>query len=1050
VFGLPPLAHEDDAARATKAALKVQGALGDLGMRCAIGLATGRAFCGAVGGDIHREYDVIGDVMNLAARLMQAAPDTILCDAATQSAARSRLRFRALPAISVKGKADPIAVYCPLEPARTHDRPWTMVGRVQERALLSRRLQELRGGRSGLVVIEGEPGIGKSRLLAELLQQARARGVRSLVGAGDTVETTTSYHAWRPVFTELLALVGIEDVEARRARVLAHASAVPRLARLAPLLNPILALDLPDNELTAQLTGQVRADNTRRLLVRLLQAGAAAQDASASPLLVALDDGHWFDSASWALTAQVAALVRPLLLAIATRPLAEPLPNDYRRLRDGPTTDRLPLQPLDPGDTLTLVCSRLGIPSLPERVADLIEARAQGNPFFSEELAYALRDTGLIRIADGRCAIAPGAGDLSSVSFPDTVQGAVAGRIDRLPPGQELTLKVASVVGRLFAFRILRDIHPIEADRGKLHEQLDDLQRHDFTMLDTPEPDLAYLFKHVVTQEVAYSLLLYGQRRQLHRSVAEWYERSQADDLSLLSPLLAHHWAGADEPIKTIRYLELAGEQALRAGAYQETVDFLDEALTVSEGLQPAPQAGRQARWHRQLGDAYMGLGRLPESRHHADQAVALLGRPVPGTPRRVLGDLAGQALRQGLHRLRPARPDRGGPDARSDALEAARAYERLALLNYYANAREAAVSSVLHVANLAERAGPSPELARAYGAMSVAAGVVGLHALARRYRQWGHDTARRSDDLPALVFVLLTTSAYDVSVGNLSAACAALTEGLEIVQHLGDQRRWGELAALLAQVFYHQGELGRLAALSAEMHTMASNADDAQRKAHALLIEAWHLLPEGRLDAAVAGLQEAARLLQGHGSRADEILAHGLLGLAHLRGQNRERARMAADQAANLIAQSQPVAVSILEGYAGVTEVYLSLWAAGDRSAMGPAHQACAAFRRYARALPIARPRAWLFWGLAADLTGRQRRAAAAWRKSLALAERMALPYEQGRTLYEIGRRHTPAGLRARQALLARAAEIFEDIGAAYELAQVQAAMAQSPRRAP
>ena len=157
----------------------------------------------------------------------------------------------------------------------------------------------------------------------------------------------------------------------------------------------------------------------------------------------------------------------------------------------------------------------------------------------------------------------------------------------------------------------------------------------------------------------------------------------------------------------------------------------------------------------------------------------------------------------------------------------------------------------------------------------------------------------------------------------------------------------------------------------------------------------------------------------------------------------------MAAHQAADLIARSKPVAVSILEGYAGVTEVYLSLWAAGDRSAMGPAHQACATFRRYARALPIARPRAWLFRGLAAHRTGRQRRAAAAWRKSLALAERMAWPYEQGRALYEIGR-YTPTGLPARQAPLRRAAEIFEDIGATYELVKVQAAMAQLPRRAP
>jgi class 3 adenylate cyclase/tetratricopeptide (TPR) repeat protein len=1041
VFGLPPLAHEDDAARATQAALQAQAALRDLGIRCAIGLATGRAFCGPVGGDVRREYDVIGDVMNLAARLMQAAPDTILCDTATQAAARSRLRFQDLPAIPIKGKADPVAVHRPVEPTRTPDPLRTMFGRADERGLLARRLGQLEAGRSGLVVIEGEPGIGKSRLLADLLEQARARRMPSLAGAGDAVETTVAYHAWRPVFTQLFGLADIEDAAARRARVLAHAGTVPELQRLAPLLGDVVGLDLEDNELTAQLAGQVRADNTRELLVRLLQAHAAGHDTGRVPLLVALDDGHWFDSASWALARLVATEVTPLLLVIATRPLVEPLPGEYRRLRDGPTTDRLPLQPLAPRDTLALVCSRLGVAGLPERVTSLIEGRAQGNPFFSEELAYALRDAGLIVVADGSCTIAAGAGDLDSVTFPDTVQGVVAGRIDRLSPGQALTLKVASVVGRLFGVRILRDVHPVEADSSALHKQLDVLRRQDFTMLDSPEPDLTYLFKHVVTQEVAYSRLLYGQRRQLHRAVAEWYERSQADDPSALYPLLAYHWSRADEPARTIWYLELAGEQALRAGAFQEVVDFLTEALTLAERLRPAPEAPRLARWHRQLGDAYMGLGWLHESRQHAASAVALLGRQVPQTPSRVLADLAAQALRQAAHRVWPARPLRGAADARGELLEAARAYERLGFLNYYANAREAAVGAVLHLVNLAERAGPSPELARAYGAMSVAAGVVGLHVLAGRYRQWGRDIARRSDDLAALVFVLLTTSAYDLSVADLPAARAALSEGLEIVGQLGDQRRWGELAALLAQVLYHQGEFGGLAALSAEIRARAGRADDAQRKAHALFTEVWHLLPQGHADAAVTRLHEAARLLEGHGSRADEIEANGLLALAYLRLQDNGRARAAADTAAELMARSQPVAVSIFEGYAGVAEVYLALWAAGDRSSAGPAQRACAALGKYARALPIARPRAWLCEGLAAHQAGRRRHAAALWRKSLTLAERMALPYEQARTLWVIGR-SLPTALQARRAHLARAAEIFETIGAAYELDQVRAAM--------
>jgi hypothetical protein len=207
---------------------------------------------------------------------------------------------------------------------------------------------------------------------------------------------------------------------------------------------------------------------------------------------------------------------------------------------------------------------------------------------------------------------------------------------------------------------------------------------------------------------------------------------------------------------------------------------------------------------------------------------------------------------------------------------------------------------------------------------------------------------------LPALAWVLESTCVFDISVGNWTAAREAFTEGLAITQRLGDQRRWGELAAQLAQVLYHQGEFDRLAEWSAEMSAMASRADDDQRKAHALLADVWVWLPQGRLDAAVTQLQAVTELLAGRGSRADEILTDGLLALACLRRHDNERARLAAQRAARLIAQSQPFAVHILEGYASVAEVYLTLWEAGDHAAARPARQACAALRQYARAFQL------------------------------------------------------------------------------------------------
>jgi tetratricopeptide (TPR) repeat protein len=221
----------------------------------------------------------------------------------------------------------------------------------------------------------------------------------------------------------------------------------------------------------------------------------------------------------------------------------------------------------------------------------------------------------------------------------------------------------------------------------------------------------------------------------------------------------------------------------------------------------------------------------------------------------------------------------------------------------------------VLHSVNLAERAGPSPELARAYATMSVAAGIVQLHALARSYARNALEIARAEQDLPALAFVLVATSTYHSTVGNWTTACEGLLEGIAIAERLGDQRRWGELAAGVAVVMYFQGEFDRLVGWEVEMNRMASHADDPQRQAHVILARIWYLMPQGRTDLAVQELQEATRLLAGRGSRTDEIIIYGVLALTHWRRRDTEQARRAAQQAATLIAQSRPTAAYMLEG---------------------------------------------------------------------------------------------------------------------------------------
>ncbi len=367
-----------------------------------------------------------------------------------------------------------------------------------------------------------------------------------------------------------------------------------------------------------------------------------------------------------------------MLLVIASRPLADPLPAEYRRIVAAARTRRLPLERLSAEETRALVGQRLQVAQVPEPVSALILARAEGNPFFSAELAYALRDAGLIQVAGGECRIAPNVADLGAAGLPDTVQGVITSRIDRLSPAQQLTLKVASVIGRTFTSRILRDIYPVAADRARLDEHLARLDALDVKPQDAEgdNQDRTYVFTHSITQEVAYNLMLFAQRRELHRAVAEWYERTYAENQeprtknqeprtdrttdrkgvlhtppadngqlttdNRLAPyysLLAHHWSKAQVEPRAIAYLERAGEQALAISALREARTFFAQALALAtqeprtrpalsevEGTQEplSSRAKQRVTLTRQLGEAHYLLGEFMAAKLCFEESLML------------------------------------------------------------------------------------------------------------------------------------------------------------------------------------------------------------------------------------------------------------------------------------------------------------------------------------------------------------------------------------------------------------------------------------------
>lgn len=795
-FGLPPLSHEDDAERAVRAALGIAAHLGSRAVSHRIGVASGRVYAGAYGHPQRREYSILGDTVNLAARLMQRADNGVLCCEVTRRAVGGRMEFEALDPVRVKGKRESVVPHRPvrsrpdgtaalamaMQKGELPDRP--VVGRRSERRALEGALHELRErGQGGLVLLRGDAGIGKSVLVSWLLQRGQALGIPARFGSGDAIERSTAYRAWRPVVTGLMGLderSGLEDLRAVAERAIAgHANA----ASWGPLLQAFLPVELPENEVTRSMTGSVRAENTRELVVHLLGTVVAQ-----SPLLVVLEDAHWMDAASWALAAAVLRRVPAALVVIAMRPvLDEPPPELDEMLADKERCRVLDLGGLGRQEIHDLAAASLGVDELPLRVERLLLERAEGNPFYTEELVAMLRDLQVVHTEGRRCRLADEGLELEQLRLPDSVQGAVTSRLDRLDPHHQFTLKVASVVGRRFPYQVTHDVHPVKEDRPFVGRHLSDSVERGLVALDEPGDGRVYRFQHSITQQVAYNLLAYAQRRQIHSAVARWYESAPEDDPATLLPRLAYHWRKAGDDAKTLYYCTRAGEHALARGAMKDAIYFLRVAVRLAERSQQ--RKGRSADWlhrvrtRRKLGEAYASVSETRLALEQLQTALSELGHPLPrsrpGRIVRAVWELARLALGMAWpRRLRfPTSPER-----RERIEELTRILSRVADELFALTDIEGMVVASLAAINNAERIQIYEPAVHAYNAIGYVLGVLGSRRLGGRFLE----RARSGDALA------VCNSHYARGLWLLGDACfdeseQELRTGLEHARRVGD-----------------------------------------------------------------------------------------------------------------------------------------------------------------------------------------------------------------------------------------------------------------------
>ncbi len=569
-------AHEDDPVRAVRSAFDLHAAARHLSAEVdsSIGeslvMHTG-IHTGLIVTNVHDSrdgvYGITGDTVITAVRLKAASPrDVILISEVTYKLIAPYFHADFWGEIDVKGRATPVKSYSVTAQLAIHSRfeasqkrgLTQYTARALELDQLKNAFEKTRGGTDQFVVVVGEAGIGKSRLLYEFTREIKDTDVVVLQGSCHTDATSTSYH---PFLDTLRRELGITGDHSRRTVV---DTAADTLTAIHPALQEYLSIYLHLLSLrTDPILSHMQAAELRHLIREALVQFFIRQ-ADRKPAFLLLEDWHWSDEASNAVLQHLLAEMRGHALMVGLTHRSEYVVGWGPRSPDA----ILMLPPLDIAQTERLLAATLTVRELPAGFADLLYERTGGNPLFIEEASHSLVEEGIV-VKQGAAAVLTRS--FAASHLPATVQGIIQSRLDRLHPDWKEVLGTASVIGRSFALSLLE---PLYNGRTCLQDVLVSLVAIDMI---SPLEESTYLFKHVLTQQVTYETLLLKKRRMLHRLVAQTMERVFEGHLSEHVHTLYHHVRVAEEWAKAVSYGQSVADRAQRLSQFQEAVATLDE-----------------------------------------------------------------------------------------------------------------------------------------------------------------------------------------------------------------------------------------------------------------------------------------------------------------------------------------------------------------------------------------------------------------------------------------------------------------------------------------
>lgn len=821
-FGVPN-AHEDDARRAANAALSLREMPRTLSFLqpVQIGISHGTLRVGASGSMTRRTFAALGDDVNLAARLMtMAAPGEILVSGHVQRLLGEQFLIEPRAPLPLKGKAEPLPVFA-LTGAQRHrairlQEPayaLPMVGRQTELELVNEKLDLSLQGKSQIIGIVAEAGMGKSRLVAEVIRSASRKGFAGYGGACESSGKNTPYLAWKPIWQAFFDV----DPSAPLKKQLRHLEGeiqdrAPERVQAMPLLGILLNLEIPDNDFTKNLEPKYRQSALRALLGDCLRV-----ESTQEPLLIVIEDFHWIDALSHDLLEELARGLCDcqVCFVLAYRP-----PELHRlqapRLEAMPNFTRIELHELSKGEAEQAIRAKLAqlYPArsggIPGGLVDNLMAQAQGNPFYLEELLNYLHDRGLDPLDPD---------DLKKIELPNSLHTLILSRLDQLSEHEKTTLRVASIIGRLFRAAWLTGYYPELGDVPQVKTDLDQLANLDITPLDTPEPELAYLFKHIVTHEVTYESLSFATRAKLHEQLARYLENAGTS-----LDTIAYHFGRSENAEKQRGYFRKAGEAAQKNFANDAALEYYGKLLPLLK------DAKWQAQIHMQRGQVLELMGKWNKTEAEADYRAALdsargdtslkLGAQLAlGNLNRLRGDYA--AALDWLAQTKAARTAMEDTEGLAQVLiETGKVLYRT---GEYAQANEILKQGLA----VARERGDKLNTAQALDSLANVVGAQGDDAAAWTLYKESLALMREIGDKAGISSSLNGMGILAMKRGDYATARALYEESLALYREMGDQHGIMVLLHNLGYVYYFQGEYRAARARFEEILAPTREMDD-------------------------------------------------------------------------------------------------------------------------------------------------------------------------------------------------------------------------------